>query len=262
MKRTVVYTAIANNYDYLRPVPSRLKSALDFICFSGRHRSRRFVNGWRIVALDRNCDDPTRACRFVKIKAHQLLQDYDSSLWLDANISFSKDVIRHINEFRQGAGLVMGVRHPIRNCIYSEAQRCRSINKDKPATIDRQLALIERSGYPRNNGLTETNILFRRHLDPIVISMMDEWWDWVRNLSCRDQLSFDFLLWKHGIKIEYLDCNSHGTCKEFRRGLHRVGPLFKRVFAFIEAYQMVLPGVPGLVNKIYQLNKLKERSGE
>lgn len=255
MLKTVIYTAIANSYDFLRPVPFELRKRYDFVCFSDNKKSGQIVNGWRIENLDGTTEDLTRACRNIKIHPHIHFKEYNSSLWIDANISFSNKMIDLIDSFNGSKAIIMGVKHPTRSCIYLEAKVCQESVKDKRDLIDQQTQKMRQAGYPEQFGLTETNILFRKHCESSVIAMMEEWWWWVSNMSKRDQLSFDYLRWKHGLEIKYINIDIHDSSKVFRRGLHRTGPLFRKSFALIEAYQMLIPWMPLILSKIYKLRR-------
>ena len=65
-----------------------------------------------------------------------------------------------------------------------------------------ELELIKNSGMPKNYGLGENNILYRKHNDEKMIKIDEEWWQMVSNYAKRDQLSFAYLLWKNGINIK------------------------------------------------------------
>lgn len=251
----MVYTAIADTYDFLRPVPRNLRGKMEFVCFSNQNYRRDYINGWKIVDLTSIASDSTRACRFVKVSPHKFFPKHEMSLWLDGNISFNEGLLAHLESFNESSKKIVGVKHPTRSCIYSEARECKLLNKDIPGVIEEQVSSIENHGFPEEFGLTETNILFRKHLEPNVIVMMNEWWLWIEGMSKRDQLSFDFLRWKHQIEMGYLDQDAHGANRAFRRGLHRSESIIRNVFAFIEAYQMVVPGLAGVVNHAYGLSK-------
>ena len=93
-------------------------------------------------------------------------------------------------------------RHQSNLCIYQEYQTVLAAELDKPELILAERDLIEKDGMPYNYGFTENNILYRRHHQAEVISLMDEWWNMIENYAKRDQLSLVYLLWKHHIRIE------------------------------------------------------------
>lgn len=53
-------------------------------------------------------------------------------------------------------------------------------------------------------GLTENNVIYRKHKDPRCIKVMEDWWYMVENYSRRDQLSLFYVLWKNGEQMTYL----------------------------------------------------------
>ena len=54
---------------------------------------------------------------------------------------------------------------------------------------------------PENYGLNETNILIRNHLNPQIIAIMEQWWEFIEKYSKRDQLSFSYVLYKNNITV-------------------------------------------------------------
>jgi hypothetical protein len=101
------------------------------------------------------------------------------------------------------------------------------------------MARYRQAGYPENNGLTETNVLLRRHNDPLVVAAMEEWWQEFLSGAPRDQLSFGYVLWRQRLPYAVMEestrfTNDHdfarphmpkGTCTPaqcFRREL-RIG---------------------------------------
>jgi hypothetical protein len=62
-------------------------------------------------------------------------------------------------------------------------------------------------GYPKGKGLSETSAVLRKNTAKIV-SFNEAWWSEISRGSRRDQLSFDFLVWKLGIKRRHfsVDC--------------------------------------------------------
>ncbi len=55
----------------------------------------------------------------------------------------------------------------------------------------------KREGYPRNNGLVAAGLIARKH-NRRVIQFCRRWWQETKNGCYRDQLSFNYVLWKYG----------------------------------------------------------------
>lgn len=70
--------------------------------------------------------------------------------------------------------------------------------------MDKQIEIIKEANYPPENGLISAAVLIRKHNDSTVIKVMEDWWYFVKNYSKRDQLSFNFVAWKHNFKYDIL----------------------------------------------------------
>ena len=216
--RIAVYTAITGRYDTLRN-PSVITPGVSYFCFTDEPRWLSFINdtAWTIAALPGGQDlDVVRKARWAKILCHRIpqLADFDYSVWIDGNVDLTGDIRRLIASL--GEAPLTGFRHPFRNCLYEEGRACILEEKDDPNTIRRQLAQYRSEGYPAHHGLTETNVLIRRHQVPEVVSLMESWWSEVRQHSKRDQLSFCYAAWKTAVAYETLgDSNARGRSEYF-----------------------------------------------
>ena len=86
------------------------------------------------------------------------------------------------------------------------------IKGDEVALADKQMNRYKSEGFPVNYGLVQTNVMIRRHNDQYSKDLMEKWWSELKDYSHRDQLSFNYALWKTGSKkFKYLiktTCNS------------------------------------------------------
>ena len=82
-----VYTALFGEYDELRS-PTYLPSGLRFICFSDRPRD---VPGWEVRIVEADLPNPAMNNRRLKLLPFELLEDYDQSLYIDANLVLLAD---------------------------------------------------------------------------------------------------------------------------------------------------------------------------
>ena len=84
--------------------------------------------------------------------------------------------------------------------IYKEAKVVLNRRKDRPKYVNPQINKIKNDGFPEHYGLSENNILIRKHKDPTTINFMKKWWKMVKKGSKRDQLSFIYISWKYNFK--------------------------------------------------------------
>ena len=72
------------------------------------------------------------------------------------------------------------------------------MKKDKAENINAQMDRYRKEGFPERYGLPQTNIVLRRHNDTKCVEVMEVWAEELRNNSHRDQLSFNYAVWKTG----------------------------------------------------------------
>ena len=88
--------------------------------------------------------------------------------------------------------------------------------KDNMNIIHSQVDRYRKEGYPENNGLARTTVVFRRHNEDDVIVNSEGWWTEMKYGSRRDQISFNYVAWKHDLKFNYIqediDDNEYFHC--------------------------------------------------
>ena len=200
----VVYTCITNDYDKIEEINiyKYIDNDWDYVLFTDNEEQikKGQVGIWEIRPIQFTELDNTRNQRWHKTHPHNLFPDYQKSLWIDANINILTDYVFKIaNKTNQP---IMIPIHYKDNCIYQEYIDVLKYELDDANIIKQELNVIKNAGMPENYGFTETNILIRKHLEPDMISLQNEWWDFIYKYSKRDQLSCMYLLWKRNIKTK------------------------------------------------------------
>ena len=200
--KIAVYTAITGDYDELI-TPTYINENFDYICFTD---NKDLVSDfWEIRLMeDLNLDKVKKARRY-KVLPHIYLQEYEYSLWVDANFKIIGDLEDFINKYWVNNHPMMCIIHPERDCIYDEAKSCITLKKDSEEVIESQIEKYKKEAYPKNYGLISSGILFRKHHDPKVIKLMEDWYHEIINNSRRDQLSFNYVCWKN--RFDYDKCD-------------------------------------------------------
>jgi len=201
--KSVIYTCITGNYDDL-PLYGFINKDFDYVCFTDNMKLLQFKNFafWEIRPLYYNKLDNTRNNRWHKTHPHILFPEYEESIYIDANINIlSPYIFRCIDELKKSTILIP--RHPLYDCIYNEIVRVLNIivkeGRENKAVVLKMKQLLDDCKFPRHYGLNENNFIYRKHNDPQVIKIMDEWWYFIENYSKRDQLSLSYVLWKNKI---------------------------------------------------------------
>ena len=217
--KTIVYTAIMGGYDYLRKQP---RTGDDFKAFVDSH-IKHAVKPWRIEKKDFSFATDLFTAKWYKMMPHRLFPDCDYSLWMDGNVMMrqSNTVAWLVRKYMAADADIVVFRHLMRNCIYDEASEIITRGMCAKESIYQQVSRYTQEGYPSNYGLTELPVILRRNSKK-VNSFNEAWWEEICNYSKRDQISFNYIAHKTGIKINYFP----GTIGNnnnflFRKYLHK-----------------------------------------
>jgi len=225
MGNRVVYTAIIGDYDDV-PRPACVMEGWDYVLFTDQGDTRD-TGPWEIRPPAFVLEDATRTARWHKLNPHEIFPGCDRSIWMDSNVTTNSDFLERRVEELSGAGaLIASFRHPDRNCAYAEAEACVQLGKDDPQVIAQTVDFLTREGYPRDRGLYETNVLFRRHSRGRIVELDRLWWRVLETNSRRDQVSFPYCLWKLELECALLS-EAPGQCARNHPGFdmafsHRV----------------------------------------
>ena len=206
-KKYAIYTAMVGGYDEIMQ-PLVVDDRFNYILFSNDIREDR-IGIWQVRPIPYHNDDNTRICRYVKTHPEELLPGYEFSVWVDSNVIITSSEVynRAIELFSMGA-IIASVNHLGRDCIYDEAfaVMCHRFELERIVVVWCNLLLKE--GYPKHWGLYETNVMFRKHNNDLIRDTNTLWWNCIDKYSKRDQLSFNYVLWKLNLNCEYFLENS------------------------------------------------------
>jgi len=124
-------------------------------------------------------------------------------LHIAGKVALRKNYTWLLDEFRSLNHSIIAERHPVRADLYEEGSVVKTLKKASPEIVDRQLQNYKDQGYPKNFGLLEGQLLFRNfgYSNVQVLSCM--WFDEINRGSRRDQLSFNYVVWKLGLEMKY-----------------------------------------------------------
>lgn len=205
MKRGVIYTCITGSYDDLIH-HAYTDPRWDYVCFTDD--PSLIAQGhalWQLKLIVFDRLDKVRINRWHKLHPHILFPDCQKSIYVDGNVNILKkdffdDIERAItNNYKIALSL-----HHVRDCIYEELLACIEGGKDCVDLMKKQIEFIKKDNFPKKQGLFDNSIIYREHHDREIISIMDHWWWFIENFSRRDQLSLNYILWKHHFKANKL----------------------------------------------------------
>jgi len=203
MNKKAIYTSMVGKYDDFRDPEIKL-DGWDYICFSDDLLQKNFST-WEIRSIPCKIKNKLRRSRYVKINPHLVLKNYEFSLWIDANISiYNAQIKNRLEKLINDKVLIAIPKHPLRDCIYDEANVCIEDGRDYKSKINKQINFLKSEGFPENYGLFENNVIFRKHNHPAITDISKAWWKIYLQFSKRDQLSLAYVLWKKNVKFEIL----------------------------------------------------------
>lgn len=200
--KIVVYTCITGGYDNILE-PTIITPGVDYICFTDDLNMKSKVWKFKEIPAELLSYSKVKQQRGVKILAHRYLPEYDISIWVDGAVIVRGNVKEYLKTLDTDNYTVLIPEHPARKCIYAEKEVCvkmKKIKNDGVALADKQMKRYKDEGFPVNFGLVQTNVMIRKHNDQYSKDLMEKWWAEVKDYSHRDQLSFNYALWKIGNK--------------------------------------------------------------
>lgn len=224
MNNKVVYSCITGGYDDI-PVHKYVAPDWDYFLFTDDPDliAKGKFEHWVVKPLVFDKLDNTRKNRWHKINTHKLFPQYDYSLYVDGNIVINNEnPFKLFDELIKQNVLFAAPNHPERKCIYEEAAIVKQMQIDYPDVVDAEMEFLRGKRYPMNNGLSENNILLRKH--NAIKKSMDLWWKMVEKFSKRDQLSLRYVLWKTKVPIIPIYTDENGF------GIHRQSKDFTFIF--------------------------------
>lgn len=176
----LVYTAIYGGYDKLWQ-PQRLSDGWQYRVYTDKP-----IDGGRWKVIQQPL--PYGAAKNSKyIKITHSMEHFDNILWIDGCVEIMGDLNEFIKELPEG-DIIVG-SHPINRTLEKELQACIIMNKDDIDVMTKQVE--EYGDFPILDFPQNTIILRRKN-----ISATDLWWNEVKKKSKRDQLSFNWAMYK------------------------------------------------------------------
>lgn len=207
-KRGAIFTCVSGAYDTLKE-PLEIDPLWDYICFTDTAIKSKT---WQIRPIPGDLINLSAAkrARAIKIMPHKYLEEYDYTFWIDASILIKRAVTTFVAQTLRDPNSYFAIpKHPDRICVYEEAAAVKRMKKDAAAPVDQQIAKYKSTGYPTNWGLVQSGLIIRKKTDD-VINFCEMWWAEVKEGSKRDQLSFNYVLWRYTIQIRVINPANFG----------------------------------------------------
>jgi hypothetical protein len=209
-KKYVIYTCISGDYDKLKTLTNVNTKIFDYVCFTNTTTIKEDdVFPWKIINVkdientldfgDDYKDKQSKFSRFIKTHPHLFFENYEKSIWIDGNINVIGDVEKYVDLLDED-NYILTNDHPQRNDAYEEIFACDKLKKESLQKLNAINKFLLNENFPRKSGLVQTNVLLRDHNNEQCKFLMEKWWEMIYNYSRRDQLSFNYVFWKHNGK--------------------------------------------------------------
>lgn len=216
--RKVVYTIILGDYDDLKE-PEFVSEGWDYVCFTNNKHLRSKV--WRIVQVKCPAGYSHKLCTSLLItNPFSYLKGYQLSVLVGGQISIHCDIEEFVNKVLPEDKSIALMNHPYRDCTYDEAKKVIELKKADKEIVKKQIRHYMNEGLPAHTGMVQTGITICRLNDARLQKHCRFWMQQVIRFSQRDQLSFNYLLWKYKL-IEPAYFEPDVLNSEFRLHKHK-----------------------------------------
>jgi hypothetical protein len=200
----VIYTVLTGSYEKLIQ-PRKIDPDFRYICFSDDNKVEK-DSVWEYRSIPYCANNKQILSRYPKMHPHLLLDEFDYSVYIDANVQILDDTLyKKVKQLASSNERLAGMKHQEVSCAYVEGLRIYTIGKERNIEVILDtLRFLRRENFPYNYGMYEANVIFRNHHDSMVIKQCELWWDCYSKYVKRDQVTYPYTLWKCGIPFTYI----------------------------------------------------------
>lgn len=204
MKKKVAICTATTEKSIFNELPSILAAQFDYICFAEDSAIQSSI--WQMRAFPKTGLDGDRKITHIKLLSHLFLSEYPYTIWVE---NPTESVLNSLHQwiekelFRNTFNLY-ALKHTEAYSAYDMAASAIIHRSDRIETITLQMQSYQKQYYPKNYGVSDTSVLFRKKHSPEVAQLMERWWEEITTFSFLDSLSFNYVLWKDNFKIGYL----------------------------------------------------------
>ncbi len=201
--KKVVYSALFGHYDSVKPFNKQ--KGFDYFLYTDIIINK---TNWTILEIPNSIKNfnmsITKKQRFIKLHPHLFFQKYELSIYIDTSFIILGDINEFLIRILSPNINIYVFEHPKRNCIYSEIKAVIKFGKEKKNISLSVGKMLEKINFPKKIGLSENCLIIRRHKEKNCINLMEKWWNYIKSFSERDQLSFNYVVWKTCTKVKYI----------------------------------------------------------
>ena len=207
-KKIAIVTVLIGAYDSKLLEFEYDNNKYDFICYTNMKRLKS--NTWDIRYVDelKVPGDNARSSYWYKWNPHKYLdkRKYDIMVWVDASLNYINinELGKLISRLENNSDISLLIeKHPSRDTLVDETNANIKLNKDNIDNMRRQVMRYFDEGYDdKFTTMVETGLSIRKYKDAALIKLSENIWKEIspKENTKRDQLVFDYCVWKTGFK--------------------------------------------------------------
>ena len=202
--KTVIYTILINNYDWLNDV-RHINKFYDTICYTNNSNllQRDNYKGWEIRKINKkhlqveNIENPILITRWYKFNPSKHLNYYDNSIYIDANLIIKNNIKYFIEKCITNKFCLGIFEHPFRSNIRKEicfAFWNKKINSKEFRILKRLYINENINGKLNNLSLFENNLRYTNHNSKNALEILEKTYEMFKLFPYRDQIIFPIVL--------------------------------------------------------------------
>ena len=202
MKKIAIYRCLFNDYDYFLKDLNIIPNADYFIFTDNKSLD---VSPYKKILVESKERNPSLDNRNIKIKVPLELANYETTIYLDTNISIIGDINILINEFDSSKSEIGLFKHPYHNNLYDDVDLCIKANKANKETLKKEISFYKDLNLKIKDNFSDNSIIFRKKQSANMLKAMDFWMDLVLEFSGRDQLSLPIVRSKFDLNEHFFN---------------------------------------------------------
>lgn len=207
--KKLVYTINFGNYDLIRKINK--EKGFDYFIFVDQYNDTYNDTNWTIILIPeevRNLNlSIIKKQRFIKTHPHLFFPNYNLSIYIDGTYQIYGNLSEFLLRILTPNLSIYILEHPERRNISTEISIVQILKKDYVDNLKKIKERYKNENFPDNGGLAESCLIIRMHNDETCVNIMKDWFFQIEHYSHRDQLSFNYILWKSKKKVKYLSKN-------------------------------------------------------
>ncbi len=196
-----LFTFIVDGYDFLKTSFKR-SEGWDYICVTDTPEICKDTVWQPIQVLSSHIikGNSKKTAMSIMMQYYKYLpKKYEVVITLGGQLVINLNLNKFLSKYKYTDELdVMLIKHPMRYCVYQEAEAVIELNKDSEEFVNKQMDRYKKEEYPRGNKLFSSGIMVINNNSVNTRKFYDIWYnEYKKAESKRDMLSLNYSLWKY-----------------------------------------------------------------